>query len=896
MQVNLRALVSRFDDAVRMAMEGAAGQCVTRAHYEVEIEHFLARAIAIENSDIALILDHYGISRPRLEAELNTALDRLKTGNARGPAFSPALIRMFSAAWSIATLDFGAQQIRTGHALLALLSEESLVRLLRDTSGELRKLSADALKNEFADIVSGSVETAPAQPQEPGSDSAAKSTGAPSRTLCLDQYTVDLTREARAQRVDPVIGRDREIRQLIDVLMRRRQNNPILTGEAGVGKTAVVEGLALRIAAGEVPPALSNVRLHTLDLALLQAGAGVKGEFENRIKGLVQEVKASPQPVILFIDEAHTMIGAGAQAGQGDAANILKPALARGELRTIAATTWSEYKQYFDKDAALARRFQVVKVEEPSEAQCEDMLRGVLPSLEKHHGVRILDEALSSAVRLSHRYLAGRQLPDKAVSVLDTACARVSLSQNTTPAEMERIERQIATLQNQRSVLAREQMTGARHDERLAKLESALADAEANLAELRVRWEQESALATRIREQRAHIEAETSADPAAGTTGIAQLSQLQSALHELQRNAPLAHFAVDSRIVAEIIAEWTGIPIGRMLDDEVARILNLEVHLKRRIIGQDHALTAIAQRIQTSRANLDDPRKPIGVFLLAGPSGVGKTETALALADLIYGGEHNLISINMSEFQEAHSVSLLKGAPPGYVGYGRGGLLTEAVRRQPYSVVLLDEVEKAHPDVLELFFQVFDKGYMEDGEGRGIDFRNTLILLTTNAASDQIARLAADPDTAPLPTEMIAAIRPELNRIFKPAFLGRMLVVPYYPVRDEVLRQIIRLKLGRIQTRLGDNHRIALDYDESVVELVRKRCVEVESGARNVDHLLSNTVLPEISRELLSRMAEEQTIEKILLATTPEGEFVYQWNYPAASEQYALGQSGTIKH
>lgn len=885
MQVNLRALVSRFDEAMRAAMEGAAGQCVTRAHYEVEIEHFLARAVSIDNSDIALILDHYGIRRPHLLAELNTALGRLKIGNPRGPAFSAALIRMFSAAWSIATLDFSAQQIRTGHALLALLSEESLARLVRDNSQELRKISADALRNDLANIVADSIEASPVQPQEPAADSGGNP-GAPSRTPCLDQYTVDLTSEAVAQRVDPVIGREREIRQLIDVLMRRRQNNPILTGEAGVGKTAVVEGLALRIAAGDVPPALRNVRLHSLDLALLQAGAGVKGEFENRIKGLVQEVKASPQPIILFIDEAHTMVGAGAQAGQGDAANILKPALARGELRTIAATTWSEYKQYFEKDAALARRFQVVKVEEPSEAQCETMLRGILPSLEKHHGVRILDEALSAAVRLSHRYLAGRQLPDKAVSVLDTACARVALSQSTTPAEMERIERAIAALQNQKSVLTREQRTGGQHEGRLAELDSALAGAEASLAELSLRWEQESALATEIRELRRRIEGEDPAETGARTTNLAQLTQLQSALHELQKSAPLAHLAVDSRIVGEILAEWTGIPLGRMLDDELARILNLERDLKRRIIGQDHALTAIAQRIQTSRANLDDPAKPVGVFLLAGPSGVGKTETALALADLIYGGEHNLISINMSEFQEAHSVSLLKGAPPGYVGYGQGGVLTEAVRRQPYSVVLLDEVEKAHPDVLELFFQVFDKGSMEDGEGRWIDFRNTLILLTTNAASDTIAKLAADPETMPRPTEMIAAIRPELNRIFKPAFLGRMLVVPYYPVRDEVLRQIIRLKLGRIQRRLRDNHRITLDYEESVVELVRKRCVEVESGARNVDHLLSNTVLPEISRELLARMAEEQTIEKILLASSPEGEFVYQWNSPAAAEQY----------
>jgi type VI secretion system protein VasG len=885
---SLKSLVGKFDDTMRSAMESAAGLCVTRTHYEVEIEHFLTKAIEMEDADIALILEHYGVKRPRLLAELRASLNRLKTGNTRGPAFSPSLVKMFSEAWSIATLNFEATQIRTGHALMALLNEDGLSRLLHDVSKELQKVSLEALRKDFDGIVAASNETSIAALSKEATEGEEREKGSVATpTPFLDQYTTDLTKEAREGRVDAVIGRDREIRQIVDVLMRRRQNNPILTGEAGVGKTAVVEGLALCIASGNVPPALRGVRLHSLDLALLQAGASVKGEFENRLKGLVQEVKASPQPVILFIDEAHTMIGAGGQAGQGDAANILKPALARGELRTIAATTWSEYKQYFEKDAALARRFQVVKIEEPSEALCEAMLRGILASLERHHGVRIMDEALASAVRLSHRYLAGRQLPDKAVSVLDTACARVALSQNASPSAMEEINRRVMALEAQKRVLTREQATGSPHEKRLAEIEAGLAEAQLKLNELKSRWEQENQLVQQIQALRTRLEDEMEGTANNRLAAVQQLTQLQNTLRDLQQRTPLTHLAVDSQIVGEVISEWTGIPLGKMLDDEIAMIVSLEDGLRKRVIGQDHALVAIAQRVQTSRANLDDPGKPIGVFLLTGPSGVGKTETALALAELLYGGEHNLISINMSEFQEGHSVSTLKGAPPGYVGYGQGGVLTEAVRRQPYSVVLLDEVEKAHADVLELFFQVFDKGYMEDGEGRGIDFRNTLILLTTNAASDMIAKLTADPDTAPLPTDMVTAIRPELNRIFKPAFLGRTLVVPYYPVRDEVLKQIIRLKLSRIQKRLLENHRVMLTCHESLVDLVKQRCIEVESGARNVDHLLSNTMLPEISRQLLTRMVEGEALERITVGAAENGEFTYLWNAPEHEEALA---------
>jgi len=713
-----------------------------------------------------------------------------------------------------------------------------------------------------------------------------------------------------------VLGRDMEIRQIIDILMRRRQNNPILTGEAGVGKTAVVEGFALRVAKGDVPPPLRNVTLRSLDLALLQAGAGIKGEFENRLKGLIEEVKSSPIPIILFIDEAHTMIGAGGQAGQNDAANLLKPALARGELRTIAATTWSEYKKYFEKDPALARRFQVVKVEEPIETQCTVMLRGIVPALEKHHKVRILDEGLTSAVKFSHRYLAGRQLPDKAVSVLDTACARLALGQSATPPAIEDATRQLDDLAVQQRILEREGAIGADHRERLEQIAKQKAEVEASLKTLSERWTKEHELVSKIRDLRAQLEAVVTGDghgataakpaveapaqaaaaaasasagaaatataaaatpaPAPDIEGMrAELVKLDAELAALQGETPMMRVAVDAQIIGEVISAWTGIPVGKMLKDEISTVLTLSDHLGRRVIGQTHALDIIGQRIQTSRASLDDPNRPIGVFMLIGPSGVGKTETALALADLLYGGEHNLITINMSEFQEPHTVSTLKGSPPGYVGYGEGGVLTEAVRRRPYSVVLLDEVEKAHPDVLELFYQVFDKGNMEDGEGREIDFKNTIIILTTNAQTDKMMKLCADPATMPGPEPLVKALKPELNKTFKPAFLGRMVIIPYYPIRDESLKKIVVLKLGKIQRRMQENHNIQLTYDPILVDTVASRCTEVESGARNVDNILTNTLLPDISRRLLGKMSEGEKITTLNVSVGPDGAFVY---------------------
>ena len=824
MSANLKSLIGKLNDTARSAMEGAATLCFARSHYNVEIEHFLLRLLDSRDSDAARIFRYFDIEEVHLAAELTESLDKLRSGNARTPAFSPLVVRMLECAWITASLELGAAQVRTGHTLLALLSEEELARMMRDISRELQKIQPDRLATDFASIVAGSRENiltpAPSAPEPQA---------APTATPNLDLYTVNITENARNGKVDRVMGRDAEIRQVIDILMRRRQNNPILTGEAGVGKTAIVEGFALRIVHGDVPPSLRDVSVRLLDLTLLQAGAGIKGEFENRLKSLIEEVKSSPAPIILFIDEAHTMIGAGGAPGQSDAANILKPALARGELRTIAATTWSEYKRSFEKDPALARRFQVVKVEEPSEELCLLMMRGVSASLERHHGVRILEEASEAAVRLSHRYVAGRQLPDKAISVLDTACARLSLSQTSMPVPIEDAMRELDDLTAQERNLRRESAAGADHAEQLRKVSLRKAELQASLRELRERFVLVKQLVAEIREVRAQLE---SASISSNGDAKAKLLRLNAELDALQGSQPLLRPCVDGQLVSEVISQWTGIPVGNMLKDELRAVLDLERALGERVIGQPEALETIARRIRTSRARLEDPNKPVGVFLLAGPSGVGKTETALALADLLYGGERNLFSLSMSEFQEAHTVSVLKGAPPGYVGYDEGGVLTEAVRRRPYSVVLLDEVEKAHPDVLELFIQVFDKGMMEDGKGREIDFRNTVILLTS------------------------AAPVAELTRLFKSSFLHLLVTVQYQPVRDEALCKIVELKLDKIRQRLRENHRIEFSWDDSLAAQIARRSMEVEGGARNVDHILTNTLLPGISREILSRLAD----------------------------------------
>ncbi len=881
MSVNLKSLIGKLNDTTRAALEEAATLCLVRTHYDVEIEHFLLKLLDASGSDAARIFHHFGVDTSRLQKELERGLDSLKSGNARTPAFSPSLLNMLTEAWTLGSLDFGGTQIRSGYAILALLSNDELARIARDISRELQKIQPEALKRELLAITDGSEEDTGGADAAEAEAGAATSGKPPGKTPNLDQFTVNLTANARAGKIDPVLGRDFEIRQVIDILMRRRQNNPILTGEAGVGKTAVVEGFALRIAQGDVPPPLKNVEVRTLDLALLQAGAGIKGEFENRLKGLIEEVKASPTPIILFIDEAHTMIGAGGQAGQNDAANLLKPALARGELRTIAATTWSEYKKYFEKDPALARRFQVVKVEEPDEATCMVMMRGIVGALEKHHNVRILDEGVAASVRFSHRYLAGRQLPDKSVSVLDTACARLALGQNSVPAAIEDAIREIDDLAVQTRVLERETAVGADHKERLEAIAKQKADVEERLKSLNERFNKERDLVMKIRDLRGKLEGEPANGNADSTRK--ELEAANAELETLQGETPLMRVCVDGHTVGEVISAWTGIPVGKMLKDEIQTVLALEAHLKARVIGQDHALEQIAQRIRTSRASLEDPNKPIGVFLLVGPSGVGKTETALTLAELMYGGERNMITINMSEFQEAHTVSTLKGSPPGYVGYGEGGVLTEAVRRRPYSVVLLDEVEKAHPDVLELFFQVFDKGTLEDGEGREIDFKNTVILLTSNVGTDTIMRACRDPEAAPGLEELGELIRPDLLeaksergvQIFKQAFLGRLIVVPYYPISDVVMRQIIRLQLGRIAQRMRQNHNAQFSFSDELVESIASRCREVQSGARNIDHIVTRTLLPEISQEVLTRMADGRALNKVHVSVDERGTFQY---------------------
>jgi type VI secretion system protein VasG len=897
MNVNLKSLIGRLNDTARTALEAAAGLCLSRTNYDVEVEHFLLKLVEAPDSDIARILRHWEINNSQLSRDITRALDRFKTGNARTPGLSPRIPRLVEDAWLLASVDYGASRVRSGHLMLALLEQEDLARLAREVSKSLNKISVETLRKKFADITHGSVEEREAVEAAPSIDEGPV-TGA--KTRALDQFTLDLTARARRGEIDPVIGREFEIRQVVDILTRRRQNNPILTGEAGVGKTAVVEGFALRIAAGDVPPPLKNVALRSLDLGLLQAGAGIKGEFENRLKSVIEEVKSSPQPIILFIDEAHTMIGAGGQAGQSDAANLLKPALARGELRTIAATTWAEYKKYFEKDAALARRFQVVKVEEPDETQAVAMLRGIVETLENHHRVRILDEAVEDVVKLSHRYISGRQLPDKAVSVLDTACARVAICLAATPPAVEDAVRRIEHLATELHALEREAVTGADHGKRVEQLRAEIASEEERLARLRAQWEKEQEIISRIREIRSRLEAsalikktdeasaaaQVSVGSASTTTTTdapadidamrADLARFNLELEAAQGDEPLMQPCVTSQTVAEVVSGWTGIPVGRMMVDEIKAVLSLREKLEQRVIGQSHALEAISQRIRTARASLTDPRRPVGVFLLVGPSGVGKTETALALAEALFGGERNVVTINMSEFQEAHTVSLLKGSPPGYVGYGEGGVLTEAVRRKPYSVVLLDEVEKAHSDVMELFYQVFDKGMLEDGEGRVIDFKNTIILLTSNTGTETIMKLCCDPETRPEPDVLIEAVRPELLKVFKPALLGRMVAVAYYPIADDVMREIIRLQLGRIARRLAENHGAEFLYGEEVVGEIASRCREVESGARNVDHILTRTLLPEMSGEFLSRMAEGRAISRVEVTIGDGGQFRYE--------------------
>lgn len=873
-EINRTDLFGKLDSLLYRSLEGATAFCKLRGHPYVELVHWLHQIMHEHDSDFQRVIKYFNIKTEELEKGIVASLDELPRGAASISDLSEHIDSAVERAWVYGSLKYAAAKIRSAHLVLGLLKTNSLRNVLYDISPEFRKVVPDVLADELPVIVNGSAEDKDniVQPEEvalighPGAGSRGKS--------ALAQYAVDMTARARNNEIDPVSGRDDEIRQMIDILMRRRQNNPLLTGEAGVGKTAVVEGLAIRLAQADVPPALQQVSLYLLDIGLLQAGASMKGEFESRLRQVIDEVQNSEKPIVLFIDEIHTLIGAGGAAGTGDAANLLKPALARGQLRTIGATTWAEYKKYIEKDPALTRRFQVVQVHEPDETKALVMLRGLAGNLESHHKVLLLDEAIEAAVRLSHRYIPARQLPDKAIALLDTACARVAVSQHARPSALENIQRQIEHLTIEKEIAGREQQLGIASGERIETLDEHLAQAREKQTLLENDWQAEQELINCLLALRGQLQQENAEGEREAIRD--ELIQIQAELLALQGERPLVFAAVDANAVAAVVAEWTGIPVGRMMKDQVVSVLGLADTLEQRVIGQRHGLDMIARRVLTSRARLTDPNKPVGVFMLCGPSGVGKTETALALAEALYGGEQNLITINMSEFQEAHTVSTLKGAPPGYVGYGEGGRLTEAVRRRPYSVILLDEVEKAHPDVHEIFFQVFDKGWMEDGEGRQIDFRNAVIILTSNVGTERIMDLCKDPDLMPDAEGLAGSLRDPLLTVFPPALLGRLVVIPYYPLSDGMLGNIVRLQLERIGKRIRDNHGIELVVSDSAVRLIIARCTEVESGGRMVDAILTNTVLPEISHQILAATMNGETISRFEL-DAKEDEFSYGW-------------------
>ena len=853
---NLKILINKLSDHARLCLEKSANTCIHQQNYEIEIEHFFLELLSHNQlNDVQLLLKNYKLSKEALLDDLNESLFQLNKGNSRTPIFATSIIRLLEQAWLLASAE-KEPIIRSGHLLVALLTASDLYQIAMRSSSIFELIPIDTMKHQFLDLCQDGIENVSAQliTSQPVAHQNTETTA--KKTPALDQYTINLTQKAIQGKIDPVIGREFEIRLMLDILMRRRQNNPILTGEPGVGKTAVVEGLALKIAQQQVPDALKNVQLHVLDMGLLQAGASVKGEFENRLKQVIQEVQSAAYPIILFIDEAHTLIGSGGQAGQNDAANLLKPALARGELRTIAATTWAEYKQYFEKDAALSRRFQVVKVEEPTEAVAIDMLRGMIPVMAQHFNLQIDDEAIIAAVHASHRYISGRQLPDKAISVLDTAAARVALTQNAQPAQLDQLQAQLHNLELEHKLLTQENQNLPIHHTRLNEISVKTAAIKQSIQCLEHQWQHELHIVQQIREFQAKDQDEKSSQ---------KIAVLRAELAEVQQKNPLVFEHVNAYIIHEIISDWTGIPVGRMVNDEIRQILELENRLAQRVMGQDYALQQLVQGIKTSKAKLEDPNKPQGVFLLVGPSGVGKTETALALANELYGGESHLITINMSEYQEAHTVSSLKGAPPGYVGYGQGGVLTEAVRRNPYSVVLLDEIEKAHRDVQELFYQVFDKGMLEDGEGRLIDFKNTTILLTSNVGSSAImqACLNHPPEHWPSANQLIEQLKPSLYQQFKPAFLGRMQIVPYFPLHDDLLLKIIEHKLGKIIQRIQTQYQTEVTYSNDLLELILSRCTEVDSGARNVDHILNASVLPALATQILMALSEEKVPEKI---------------------------------
>lgn len=884
--IDLKSLVGRLNEPCRIALEGAAGLCLARTHYNVEIEHWLLKLLEIQGSDLSAILEKFEVDFGKLTQDLNNELDRIKSGNTRAPALSPNLVEIAKNAWMLASVEYGHGTATSAHLLAALMLDDGLRRTTEATSGELKKIPPESLREVIRAIVGTTAESTSAALTD-GTSSADKS-AIPSKSPALDKYTVNLTEDAKQGKIDAVMGRDEEIRQIIDILIRRRQNNPILTGEAGVGKTAVVEGFALRIVSGDVPEPLKGVSVRSLDLGLLQAGASVKGEFENRLKSVIAEVKASPQPIIMFIDEAHTMIGAGGKEGQGDAANMLKPALARGELRTIAATTWAEYKKYFERDSALTRRFQVVKIEEPTEEKAINMMRAISEMLQSHHGVRIIDEAIIDSVKLSSRYITSRQLPDKSVSLLDTACARVALSQSATPAAIEDTRRSIAQTKTNIISLERENALLGNCGERIDALKTLKADYEKLLATQETQWDKEREKVKVIHDLQKIIEedyhAQSTPSKKNGDQPLSEkerqktkatLHTLIEELNTIQGEQPMIQVNVGSQAIAEVVANWTGIPVGKMISDEIQSIMDLHNVLEKRVIGQTHALKAIAENIRTSRAGLTDPRKPIGVFFMVGSSGVGKTETALALAEVLYGGEQNITTINMSEFKEEHKVSMLLGSPPGYVGYGEGGVLTEAVRRKPYSVLLLDEMEKAHPGVQDIFYNLFDKGTIKDGEGRDIDFRNTIIIMTSNAGEEHIRAMCAQSEQLPDPEVLLDNFRPQLLKYFKPAFLGRTNVIPYYPLGDDDLLKICKINMARIEKRIADHYDAKFSYHEDVLLHIVARSQEVDTGARNIENILTRTLLPELATECLARLSNNQEISKVEVAVNDEGRFTY---------------------
>jgi type VI secretion system protein VasG len=905
--ISLETVAGKLNRVGYEAFFKALRQAKGAGNRHVELAHWLVHILQLENTDISATADYFKLDRAALLSDVQAVVAGFRKNETEMPAVSNTVMDLFDRGWHYATLFFGETQIRTGHLLVGALQSRDLARALHATSKQFAKISVETLTAEHRKIWASSEEEH-LRPMDGSGAVAAGLAGAETApgakgTTALDRFSQDLTAKAKSGEMDPILGRDEEIRQVIDVLMRRRQNNPILTGEAGVGKTAVAEGFAQRIAAGDVPPPLRGVKLCMLDVGLMQAGASMKGEFEQRLRSVIDEVQSSPVPIILFIDEAHTLIGAGGSAGTGDAANLLKPALARGTLRTIAATTWSEYRQYIEKDPALTRRFQPIPVGEPSVQQCCDMLRGIIGPMEKHHKVRISEAAIVAAVNLSHRYIPARQLPDKAVSLLDTAAARVAISQSTTPAMIRDTTAAIAAREAETAGLVGDSDLGADKAERVAAIAAEITELKAELAELETEWATEQKLVKEIRDLRDILNppkesdgkgkpagqasagpGEASAAPATAEQAPATdpkdlRDQLRQKFETLEARDPekrMMYAFVDEQVVASVVSDWTGIPVGRMVKDDIENVLRLPEILNKRVVGQSHGLSMIAKRIETSRAKLDNPNKPIGVFMLCGPSGVGKTETALALAEALYGGEQNIITINMSEFQEAHSVSALKGAPPGYVGYGEGGRLTEAVRRRPYSVILLDEVEKAHVDVHEIFFQVFDKGFMDDGNGRRIDFKNTLIILTTNVGTDIIMDLAADPRYQDDPAELALELRPELLKVFPAALLGRIVSIPYYPLSGTMLSGIVRLQLERIVRRIRENHDAALTYDQAVVDHIVAKCDDPDSGGRMIDNIITNTLLPSLSRELLKRSLTKETLREAKV-TIADGDFAFAW-------------------